>query len=148
MTSVHERVELLVQNLTASGLMPAEECSMVIAYENDIKPYPVTKPIVAFAVDKITIGERLVSIGEDGSQTQTKNRTVDSVIKASFFVPYASGPKECFSLFNSLSTALMFNTSLQGSEITGFHCYDCNYVRDCGALVLESDFTLQFTAAL
>ena len=65
MTSVHERVELIVQNLSASGLMP-EECSMVIAYENDIKPYPVTKPIVAFAVDKITIGERLVSIGEDG----------------------------------------------------------------------------------
>lgn len=146
MTSVHERVEMLVQNLSASGLMP-EECSMVIAYENDIKPYPVTKPIVAFAVDKITIGERLVSIGEDGSQTQTKNRTVDSVIKVSFFVPYASGPETCFSLFNSLSSALMFNTTLHEAEITGFHCYDCNYVRDCGALVLESDFTLQFTAA-
>lgn len=145
MTSVHERVEMLVQLLTASQLMP-EECSMVIAYENDIKPYPVENPIIAFAVDKIAIGERLVSVGEDGAETQTKNRTVDSVIKVSFFVPYASGPKECFSLFNSLSTALMFNMALQDAEITAINCADCNYVRDCGALVLESDFTLRFTA--
>lgn len=35
-----------------------EGMELVAAYESDIKPYPVEHPIIAFAVDSQTVGER------------------------------------------------------------------------------------------
>lgn len=118
------------------------DVTLTTAYESDIKPYPVTKPILAFSVKKVTAGARQYTVNEDGSEELSKNRQVDAVYKVDIFVPYESGATECFRLFDLLYSYLLFSTDL---HITGCHCYDSEYVRDCGALVLETDFTISLT---
>ncbi|MGN0571393.1 MAG: hypothetical protein ACI4K9_04355 [Candidatus Fimenecus sp.] len=117
-----------------------ENITLTTAYENDIKPYPVTQPIIAFAMDKHAVGERQVTIGEDGAETLSENRIAESVIKTTFFVPYDSGADECFRLADYLYSQLLFNSEF---DIANCRYYDSNYVRECGALVLETDFTLR-----
>ncbi|MGN0561836.1 MAG: hypothetical protein ACI4K6_03440 [Candidatus Fimenecus sp.] len=117
-----------------------ENVVITTAYENDIKPYPVEKPIIALAMDKHSVGERLITVNEDGSETLSKNRIGESVIKVTFFVPYENGPADCYRLADYLYSYFLFQTEL---DITGCRFNDCNYVRECGALVLETDFTLR-----
>ena len=117
-----------------------ENITLTTAYENDIKPYPVTQPIIAFAVDKVTVGDRLVEIGADGAQTVSNTRVLECVIKASIFVPYDSGAEEVYRLADYLFSMLLFRSNFY---IPATHFYDSNYVRECGALVLETDFTLR-----
>ena len=117
-----------------------ETAIITTAYENDIKPYPVEKPIIALAMDKLTVGERLITINEDGSETLSKKRIGESVIKVTFFVPYENGPADCYRWADYLYSYFLFRTEL---DITGCRFNDCNYVRECGALVLETDFTLR-----
>lgn len=117
-----------------------ENIILTTAYENEIKPYPVTQPIIAFAVDKHTVGERQIIVNTDGSQTLSKNRVTECVIKATIFVPYDSGADEGYRLADILYSKLLFDSEL---DITGCRYYDSNYVRECGALVLETDFTLR-----
>ncbi|MCI5738179.1 MAG: hypothetical protein MR290_00100 [Ruminococcus sp.] len=117
-----------------------ENATITTAYENDIKPYPVTKPIIALAMDKHTVGERLISVNEDGSETLSKSRIAESVIKVTFFVPYENGAADCYRWADYLYSYFLFRTEL---DIVGCRLYDCNYVRECGALVLETDFTLR-----
>ena len=119
-----------------------ENVTLTTAYENEIKPYPVTQPIIAFAMDKHTVGDRQIIVNSDGSQTLSKNRIAESVIKASIFVPYDSGAEAGYRLADYLYSYLLFNTEL---GIVGCRYYDSNYVRDCGALVLETDFTIRHT---
>lgn len=144
--SVYEILEIAVQLLQKPdlALLPAD-CSLVIAYENDIKPYPVEKPILAFSVDRVTIGAQLVQTGADGEQTVTRDRPVEGVVKVSIFVPYGDGPEKAQTLFKALSTALLFNMQLAGAVIDRVRAYSCDYIRDCGALVLDTDFTLSYT---
>ena len=117
-----------------------ETAIITTAYENDIKPYPVEKPIIALAMDKHTVGERLITINEDGSETLSKKRIGESVIKVTFFVPYENGPADCYRWADYLYSYFLFRTEL---DITGCRFNDCKYVRECGALVLETDFTLR-----
>lgn len=119
-----------------------ENVTLTTAYENEIKPSPVTQPIIAFAMDKHTVGDRQIIVNSDGSQTLSKNRIAESVIKASIFVPYDSGAEAGYLLADYLYSYLLFNTEL---GIVGCRYYDSNYVRDCGALVLETDFTIRHT---
>ncbi len=117
-----------------------ENMDLVVAYENEIKPYPVERPIIAFSVDKQTIGERLIVVGTDGSETLSKTRTVELTLKINFFVPYGSGGQEAFRIADFLHTELLFNTNL---DFVASRYNDCNYVRECGALVLETFITLR-----
>lgn len=111
---------------------------LVAAYENEIKPYPVVRPILAFSVQSQTVGDRLADIGTDGAQTQSNRRTVETVFKVSIFVPYETGIREAYRLADYLYSTLLFQTTL---SIVGCKYADCNYVRDCGALVLDTTFT-------
>lgn len=144
--SVYDLVKLLVKLLTTSpDAMGVAGCSVVVAYENDIKPYPVEKPILAFSVDKVDIGAPIVQIAEDGEQTVTRDRPVDGIVRLSIFVPYAEGPERCQALFKTFADNLLFHISIQNATVSGLRAYACDYVRDCGALVLDADFTLSYT---
>lgn len=115
-----------------------EGMELVAAYESDIKPYPVEHPIIALAVDSQTVGERLVDIAADGTQTRSKRREVEVVYKVSIFVPYENGAQSAYRIADYLHGYLLFRTEL---SIVGSKYADCNYVRDCGALVLHTTFT-------
>lgn len=119
-----------------------EGMELVAAYENDIKPYPVEHPIIAFAVDAQTAGECLMDVAADGTQTQSKRREIETTYKISIFVPYESGARAAFRIADYLHGYLLFRTEL---GIVGSKYADCNYVRDCGALVLHTTFTVRFT---
>lgn len=121
-----------------------EDKNMIVAYENNIKPYPVNEPIIALSYKKITLGDRIVKIQPDGAQVVTKQRPVDIVVRISFFVPYASGPAACFRLFDLVSEAILF---ISTGSVPATNCYSCQYVRDCGALVLHADFTMREVAS-
>lgn len=125
------------------NLSSLADVTLTTAYESDIKPCPVTKPILAFSVKKVTVGAQQNIVNEDGSEELSKNRKIDAVYKVDIFVPYDSGATECFRLFDLLYSYLLFSTDL---HISSCHCYDSEYVRDCGALVLETDFTISIIA--
>ena len=140
MLAASGHLQQLVRDFTADEAF--SDITFTLAYENDIKPYPVDKPIVAFTTDKTTIGEQLTIYNQDGSQVLSKNRIADTVIKASIFVPYESGALTCFEIFDRVFTKLLFSSSM---KIVSSHCYNSSYVRDCGALVLTADFTIRST---
>lgn len=115
-----------------------KEMELVAAYENDIKPYPVTHPILAFSIQSQKIGDRLIDVAADGTQTKSYRRTVDTTCKVSIFVPYASGTREAYRIADHLYSFLLFHGSL---DVPDCRYADCNYVRDCDALVLHTQFT-------
>lgn len=130
-------LEKLVQDFTSDPSF--SDMDFKIAYENKICTTPVSKAIVAFTTDKTTIGEQLIRYNPDGSQIISKSRLVDTVVKVSIFVPYESGAVKSFQIFDQVFTKLLFNSDL---KITGAHCYDSNYNKECGALELNADFTI------
>lgn len=130
-------IKKIIKTLKINPLF--ENIELVAAYENEIKPYPVTHPILAFAVQSETVSDRLIDIATDGSQTQSNRRKVETVFKVSVFVPYESGTVEAYRMADYLYSTLLFQTTL---PIVGCKYADCNYVRDCGALVLDTTFTM------
>lgn len=116
------------------------DMDLVAAYENEIKPYPVTRPILAFSVQSQSVGDRLIDIAADGAQTKSNRRTVETVFKVSIFVPYESGTREAYHIADYLYSTLLFQTTF---SIVACKYADCNYVRDCGALVLNTTFTMR-----
>lgn len=116
------------------------DMDMVLAYETEIKPYPVTRPILAFSVQSQSVGARLMDIGTDGTQTQSNRRIVKPVYKVSIFVPYASNSNAAYRIADYLYSFLLFRTKL---PIIACNYTECNYVRDCDALVLNTTFTVQ-----
>ena len=116
-----------------------EGATLTMAYENDIKPYPVEKPIIAFLPKKITFGDRLTIVNEDGSETRTKARIGECVFKVTIFVPYESGAEACYHWATALYSHMMFDLEMKIREC---QYHDCNYVRDCSAVVLETAFTM------
>ena len=130
-------LEQLVQSFTSDPSF--SDMTFKIAYENKICTTPISGPIVAFTTDRMTIGEQLTRYNPDGSQIISKARVVDTVVKAAIFVPYQSGAVKCFEVFDKVFTKLLFSSNL---NITGAHCYSSNYDKQCGALVLNADFTM------
>lgn len=110
-----------------------------VAYENDIKPTPLQKPIVAISVEKSSIGARKTVVADDGLSTLTNDRDAAVKIKVGFYVPYSKGANGCYELFDKVMTALLFTYD---KNISQAECYDVSYVRDTGGLVLESYFTV------
>lgn len=110
-----------------------------VAYENDIKPTPLQKAIVAISVEKSTIGSRKTVVADDGLSSLTNDRDTSVKIKVGFYVPYSKGANGCYELFDKVMTALLFTYD---KNISQAECYDVSYVRDTGGLVLESYFTV------
>lgn len=117
-----------------------KDMELVAAYENEIKPYPVTKPILAFAIQSQKIGDRLIDVAADGTQTLSHRRPIETTCKVSIFVPYESGTREPYRIADHLYSFLLFQGSLDAPDC---RYADCNYVRDCGALVLHTQFTVR-----
>lgn len=117
-----------------------ENVTVTAAYDNDIKPYPVTKPIMAISVDHIVVGDRQEAIAEDGKRSVSNQRQIDATFKFSIFVPYESGAEECFKLFDRLFTVFLFNGDF---GVVGGRCSGCKYVRDCSALQVDAQYTLR-----
>lgn len=113
--------------------------TFTVAYENDIKPTPLKKPIVAISIEKSSIGARKTVVADNGLSSLTNDRDVNVKIKIGFYVPYSLGAYGCYELFDKVMTALLFTYD---KKITSAECADVSYVRDTGGLVLDSYFTV------
>lgn len=114
-----------------------ENISPVLAYENEIKPTPISKPIVAVSVKGCEIGEKISKALETGEIQVTNNRKMNTTVSVDIYLPYSMGGSEGHKLFDKLATFFLFSKSY---NITKAVCYKTDYDSSCEAISLRTHF--------
>lgn len=123
--------------LTVSAEDRFADLKFVTAYENDIKPVPVSEPIVAFSTKGCTIGPQLTTTLDSGKIVTTTDREVDTNISVDIYMPYSMGGSAAHKIFDRLATFLLYET---GYDIIKSVCYETEYDKSCQAIILKSYF--------
>jgi hypothetical protein len=113
------------------------DLTFVIAHENDIKPTPLEKPIIALSPKGCVISDKLTQVSDTGEITVTKKREVKSTISVDIYLPYSMGGIEGHRIFDRIATNLLFTQNL---AISGATCSEADYDTSCQAIVLKSSF--------
>ncbi len=116
----------------------------VMAYEHDIKPTPVTNPIVALSTKGGVIGPKLTKTLDTGEVVSTKNREIETTISIDIYLPYSMGGNNGHKIFDRIATYLMYETAY---SITKATCYETEYDKSCQAIVLKSNFVFSNIAS-
>ncbi len=116
------------------------DLTFVMAYENEIKPTPVSKPIVAISVKGCKIGEKLTETLDTGEITETKKREMLSTISVDIYLPYSMGGCEGHKIFDRIATFLIFTSQM---KITTASCGEADYDKSCEAIVLKTQFVFR-----
>lgn len=130
-TLVNSIVNSLSNNASFSDI------TFVIAYENEIKPTPMDKPIVALSPKGCVIGDKLTQTNENGEVITTKKREVKSTVSIDIYLPYSMGGLEGHRIFDRIATYLLFSQNL---AISGATCSEADYDNSCQAIILKSTF--------
>lgn len=138
MTINGQIAENLVKNLTISSSFT--DITFVMAYENDIKPTPLSKPIVAISVKECEIGPKLSETLETGEITETKKREMLSTVSIDIYLPYSMGGSEAHKIFDKIATFLIFTSQM---KIIKAGCSGTDYNKSCEALVLKTYFVFR-----
>ncbi len=117
-----------------------EDIKFVVAYENDIKPIPLTEPIVAFSTKSCQVGPQLTTTLEDGKIETTLDRQVETTISMDIYLPYSMGGNSAHKIYDRLVTYLLFQKKL---DIKKSGCYETEYDKSCQAIILKSYFVFQ-----
>lgn len=113
------------------------DVSFVVAYENEIKPTPISKPIVAISVKGCDIGERIEETLDSGEITETVKRNVDTTISVDIYLPYSMGGSDGHKLFDRIATYLLYTKSYDISKAV---CNEADYDSSCEAIIIRSQF--------
>lgn len=138
MTINGQMAEGIVTNLSANS--DFSDLTFVVAYENEIKPTPISKPIVAVSVKGCEIGERLTETLETGEITETESREMLTTLSVDIYLPYSMGGSEGHKIFDRIATNFLFAKDL---DITKSVCYNTEYDKDCEAIVLRTYFVFK-----
>lgn len=114
-----------------------KDLTFVLAYENEIKPTPVVKPICAVSVQNVNIGEKLILALPSGQFQESDTRYVDTCLSIDIYLPYSKGGNEGHMIFDRIATHLIYEKDL---NITKATCYDASYVKACDSIVVRSHF--------
>lgn len=131
------RLENIMQAIVAQTKFA--DLTLVIAYENDIKPTPINKPIVAFSAKGCEIGPKLTNTLDNGEIVTTTNRDLKATISMDIYLPYSMGGIAGHKLFERLATYLLFEKNY---DIIKVVCGEADYDSSCQAIVLKSQFVL------
>lgn len=123
--------------LTVSAQDRFADLTLVVAYENDIKPVPISEPIVAFSTKGGEIGPQLTTTLDNGKIETTSDREVDTTLSVDIYMPYSMGGNAAHKLFDRLATYLLYETSY---NITKAVCHETEYDKSCQAIVLKTYF--------
>lgn len=123
--------------LTVSAEERFADLTLVTAYENDIKPVPVSEPIVAFSTKGCVIGPQLTTTLDSGKIVATSDREVDTTISVDIYMPYSMGGSAAHKVYDRLASFLLYES---GYNIIKSVCYETEYDKSCQAIVLKSTF--------
>lgn len=140
MTINGSMAEGIVENLSANSNF--SDLTFVVAYENEIKPTPVSKPIVAVSVKGCEIGERLTETLDTGEITETERREMLTTLSVDIYLPYSMGGSAGHKIFDRIATNFLFVKDL---DITKSVCYETEYDKSCEAIILRTHFVFRHT---
>ena len=134
----------LAQNTvnTLSAETGFSDIDFVVAYENEIKPTPLTKPIAALSVKSCEIGDKLTKTLDTGEIVVTNSRKMNTVLSIDIYLPYSMGGSEGHKIFDRLATYFLFTGSYTVTQIV---CGDADYDKDCQAIIVRTKFTFSNT---
>lgn len=117
-----------------------EDIEMCVGFSNETKPYPLDRSVIVFTLKKSSVSDKLPVVGENDYQTLSDDRLLDRVIGVTFYVPPKKGAKYCYQLADVFYNWILFDCI---ADIPEVHYHECKYVRDCDALVLETEHTFR-----
>ena len=120
------------------------DITFVVAYENDIKPTPLNKPIVAISVKGCEISEKLQETLSTGEITLTNKREMNTTLSADIYLPYTMGGSAGHKIFDRIATYLLFTKKYNISKSV---CYNTEYDSNCEAIILRTQFTFNNTVS-
>lgn len=120
------------------------DVTFVMAYENEIKPTPLTKPICAVSVKKCEIGDYLKKTLDTGEIVTGISRPAETTLSIDIYMPYSMGGINAHELFDKIATYLLFEKKCNIIKAT---CADTDYDKACQAIVLRAQFTYYSTVA-
>ncbi|MBR5321835.1 MAG: hypothetical protein IKU41_08365 [Clostridia bacterium] len=120
------------------------DITFVVAYENEIKPTPLNKPIVAISVKGCEIGEKLTETLENGEITVTNKRDMKTTLSADIYLPYSMGGSNGHKIFDRIATYLLFTKK---HNISKSVCYNTDYDSNCEAIILRTHFVFNNTVS-
>lgn len=132
--------EGVVTNLSANT--DFDDLTFVEAYENEIKPTPISKPIVAVSVKGCEIGEKLTETLDTGEITKTENREMLTTLSVDIYLPYSMGGSAGHKIFDRIATYFLFVKDLDTAKAV---CGNTDYDKSCEAIVLRSYFVFRHT---
>lgn len=142
MTTNGTLADTLIQEFAID--MQLRDITFVVAYENEIKPTPLTKPIVALSVKKCEIGDLLTETLDTGEIIKTSSRPVKTAVSIDIYMPYSKGGSEGHRLFDKIATFLLFTKKHNISKVI---CGDADYDKSCQAIVVRSTFVFDKTVS-
>lgn len=134
--------ETLVSALSTDAQF--SDITFVVAYENEIKPTPLDKPIVAISVKACEIGENLTETLENGEIKVTDKREIKTTLSANIYLPYSMGGCIGHKIFDRIATYLLFTKKHNISKTV---CYNTDYDSDCEAIILRTHFIFNNTVS-
>lgn len=142
MTTNGNLVDTLSKELTSNSQFSS--IAFVVAYENEIKPTPLTKPIAALSVKRCEIGDLLTETRDNGEIVTTASRPVQTTVSIDIYMPYSKGGSEGHKLFDKIATFILFTKKYAVSKVI---CGDADYDKSCQAIVLRSTFVFDNTVS-
>lgn len=127
-----------------SGDSQFSDITFVVAYENEIKPTPILKPIVAVSVKGCDIGTKLTETLDTGEITETEKREMNTTLSTDIYLPYSMGGSEGHKLFDRIATCFLFTKKY---NIVKSVCYEADYDSNCEAIILRTYFVFKNTVS-
>ena len=118
------------------------DITFVVAYENEIKPTPLEKPIVAISVKGCEIGEKLTETLDTGEIKVTNRREMNTTLSADIYLPYSMGGSAGHKIFDRIATYLLFTKK---HSISKSVCHNTDYDSNCEAIILRTHFIFNYT---
>lgn len=127
---------------TLSANTDFNDLTFVVAYENEIKPTPISKPIVAISVKGCEIGDKLTETLDTGEIKETERREMLTTLSVDIYLPYSKGGSAGHKIFDRIATYFLFVKDLDTAKAV---CGNTDYDKSCEAIILRSYFVFKHT---